>query len=164
MEFPSDETAFPFQDTMSNGNTTTVSHRVNPSTLRVRRYRERCRERICCLTVEMHEADIAEAIARGLLKSDGDAWITRRLVCGPFVGRGIAMARQQQSDQIRTVRRRGLDPSQHKRLAGAGWPLDRPLENGSNTLHGYQRSRGEGDMTNRQTTHVAPAVPIQRAG
>jgi hypothetical protein len=74
MEFPADETAFPFQDTMSNGNTTTVSHRVNPSTLRVRRYRERCRERICCLTVEMHEADIAEAIARGLLKTEGDAW------------------------------------------------------------------------------------------
>ena len=74
MEFPVDETAFPFQDAMSNGNTTTVSHRVNASTLRVRRYRERRREGICCLTVEMCEADIAEATARGLLKTDGDAW------------------------------------------------------------------------------------------
>jgi hypothetical protein len=75
MEFPGDETAFPFQDTMSNGNTTTtVPHRVNASTPRVRHYRERRREGICCLTVEMPEADIAEATARGLLKSDGDAW------------------------------------------------------------------------------------------
>ena len=59
---------------MSNGNTTTAPHSVNPSTLRVRRYRERRREGVCCLTVEMYEADIAEATARGLLKSDGDAW------------------------------------------------------------------------------------------
>ena len=58
---------------MSNGNTTTAPH-VNPSTLRVRRYRERRREGVRCLTVEMYEADIAEATARGLLKSDGDAW------------------------------------------------------------------------------------------
>ena len=59
---------------MSNGNTTTALHSVNsPSTLRVRRYRERRREGVRCLTVEMYEADIAEAIARGLLKSDGDA-------------------------------------------------------------------------------------------
>jgi hypothetical protein len=74
MEFPADETAFRFQETVSNGNTTTVPHRVNPSTLRVRRYRERRREGLCCLAVEMYEADIAEATARGLLKSDGDAW------------------------------------------------------------------------------------------
>ena len=40
----------------------------------MRRHRERRREGICCLTVEMHEADIAKATARGLLKSDGDAW------------------------------------------------------------------------------------------
>ena len=59
---------------MSNGNTTTAPHRVNASTLRVRLHRERRREGICCLTVEMHEADIAEAIARDLLKTDGDAW------------------------------------------------------------------------------------------
>ena len=59
---------------MSNGNTTTAPHRFNSSTLRVRLHRERRREGICCLTVEMYEADIAEATARGLLKSDGDAW------------------------------------------------------------------------------------------
>ena len=47
---------------------------VSPGALRVRRYRERRREGIRCLTVEMYEADIAEATARGLLKSDGDAW------------------------------------------------------------------------------------------
>jgi hypothetical protein len=30
-----------------------TSQPVNPSTLRVRRYRERRREGVCCLTVEM---------------------------------------------------------------------------------------------------------------
>ena len=40
----------------------------------MRRHRERRREGVRCLTVEMYEADIAEATARGLLKSDGDAW------------------------------------------------------------------------------------------
>ena len=52
---------------------TTTEH-VSASTLRVRRHRERRREGVRCLTVEMYEADIAEATARGLLKSDGDAW------------------------------------------------------------------------------------------
>jgi hypothetical protein len=47
---------------------------VSPGALRVRRYRERRREGIRCLAVEMYEADIAKATARGLLKSDGDAW------------------------------------------------------------------------------------------
>jgi hypothetical protein len=59
---------------MSITNTTTAPHSVNPSTLRVRRYRERRREGLRCLTVEMYEADIAETTARGLLKSEGDAW------------------------------------------------------------------------------------------
>jgi hypothetical protein len=59
---------------MSNGNTTTAPQPVNPSTLRVRRYRERRREGVCCLTVEMYDADIAEATARGLLRPGGDAW------------------------------------------------------------------------------------------
>ena len=54
--------------------TSTTSEHVGASTLRVRRHRERRREGLCCLTVEIYEADIAEAIARGLLKSDGDAW------------------------------------------------------------------------------------------
>jgi hypothetical protein len=71
---PADETAFRFREAMSNGNATTAPHPVNSSTLRVRRYRERRREGVCCLTVEMCETDIAKASARGLLKSDGDAW------------------------------------------------------------------------------------------
>jgi hypothetical protein len=71
---PADETALEFRQIMSNGNTTTVPHRVNASTLRVRRHRERRREGICCLAVEMCEADIVEATARGLLGSEGDAW------------------------------------------------------------------------------------------
>ena len=74
MEFLPDEATFQFREIMSNSNITTAPNSVNPSTLRVRRYRERRREGIRCLTVEMYEADIAEAIARGLLKSDGDAW------------------------------------------------------------------------------------------
>jgi hypothetical protein len=46
---------------------------VSPGALRVRRHRERRREGVHCLTVEMYEVDIAESTARGLLKSDGDA-------------------------------------------------------------------------------------------
>jgi hypothetical protein len=55
-------------------NTSTAPHSVKPSTLRVRSYRERRRKGVCSLTVEMYEADIEDAIARGLLKPDGDAW------------------------------------------------------------------------------------------
>jgi hypothetical protein len=58
--------------TLSIGNTTTAPDSVNPSTLRVRRYRERRRKGVCSLTVEMYEADIEGALARGLLRSDGD--------------------------------------------------------------------------------------------
>ena len=59
---------------LSNGDTITSPRPANPSTERVRRYRERRREGVRCLTVEMYEADIAESTSRGLLKSDGDAW------------------------------------------------------------------------------------------
>jgi hypothetical protein len=76
MEFPPDETAFQFRETMSNDNTTTALHAIKPSTLRVRRYRERRREGVCSFTVtiELSKADITDAIARGRLKSDCDAW------------------------------------------------------------------------------------------
>jgi hypothetical protein len=59
---------------MSNGDITTAPSTINPSTERVRRYRERRRVGVHCVTVEMYEADIAEATARGLLKSGGNAW------------------------------------------------------------------------------------------
>jgi hypothetical protein len=59
---------------MSIANTTIPPSSVGPSTLRVRRYRERRREGVCCLTVEMYEAEIAETTARGLLKSGDHAW------------------------------------------------------------------------------------------
>ena len=59
---------------MSMDNTTTAPPSVNPSTLRVRRHRERRREGLCSLTVEMSKAGIEDAIARGMLKSDYDAW------------------------------------------------------------------------------------------
>ena len=55
----------------SIANTTTT---INPSTLRVRRHRERRREGLCSLTVEMPKADIEDAIARGMLKPDYNAW------------------------------------------------------------------------------------------
>jgi hypothetical protein len=47
---------------------------VKPSTLRVRRHRERRREGPCSLTVEMSKAGIEDAIARGMLKPDYGAW------------------------------------------------------------------------------------------
>jgi hypothetical protein len=40
----------------------------------VRRHRERRREGLCSLTVEMSKAGIEDAIARGMLKPDYDAW------------------------------------------------------------------------------------------
>ncbi len=59
---------------MNNRATTLARPAVNPSTLRVRRHRERRREGLCSLTVEMPKTDIEDAIARGKLKSDHDAW------------------------------------------------------------------------------------------
>ena len=52
-------------------NTSTAPHSVKPSTLRVRRHRERRRKGICSITVELPKADIEEAI--GGLKPDYDA-------------------------------------------------------------------------------------------
>ena len=57
---------------MSIANTTTTT--INPSTLRVRRHRERRREGLCSLTVEMSKAGIEDAIARGMLEPEHDAW------------------------------------------------------------------------------------------
>ena len=48
----------------------TESRPVRPSTLRVRRHRERRREGMRLLTVEMPEFAIQAAIARGLLKPE----------------------------------------------------------------------------------------------
>jgi hypothetical protein len=54
----------------SIANTTTAPLSVKPSTLRVRRYRERRREGLCSFTIEMPKVDIEDAIARGMLTSD----------------------------------------------------------------------------------------------
>ena len=103
---------FNFKNTMSIANTTTP-HSVKPSTLRVRRYRERRREGLCSITVEMPKAVIEEVIAGGGLKPDYDAWDVGagRLLCRraglllrrPFVGRGIGMAHQEQGYQARAA-------------------------------------------------------------
>ena len=54
----------------------TDTRAVRSSTLRVRRYRERRRERLRLLTVEIPESVIEDAIARGLLKPEegAQAW------------------------------------------------------------------------------------------
>ncbi len=49
---------------------TAEHHPVSSSTLRVRRHRERRRAGMCLITVEMPNAVIEGAIARGLLKRD----------------------------------------------------------------------------------------------
>jgi hypothetical protein len=51
-----------------------ASPSVKPSTLRVRRHRERRREGLRSFTVELPKADIEDAVVRGMLKSDYDAW------------------------------------------------------------------------------------------
>ena len=58
----------------SIANTTTAPLSVKPSTLRVRRHRERRREGLCSFTVELSKAGIEGAIARGMLKPDYDVW------------------------------------------------------------------------------------------
>ncbi len=60
--------------TISSASSTIAPHSVNPSTLRVRRYRDRRREGLCCFTVEMPKADIEDAVARGMLKPDYGTW------------------------------------------------------------------------------------------
>ena len=60
--------------TMSNVTSTTAPLSVKPSTLRVRRHRQRRREGLCSFSIEMSKADIEDAIARGILKADYDAW------------------------------------------------------------------------------------------
>jgi hypothetical protein len=54
----------------------TVTRPIKPSTSRVRRHRDRRRERLRLLTLEMPESAINAAIARGFLKpEDGNlAW------------------------------------------------------------------------------------------
>jgi hypothetical protein len=59
---------------MSNLVSTTAPLSVKPVTLRVRRHRERRREGLCSFTIEMPKVDIEDAIARGMLKPDYDAW------------------------------------------------------------------------------------------
>ncbi len=51
-----------------------ASRSVKTSTLRVRRHRERRREGICSFTVEMPKVGIEDAVVRGKLKPDYDAW------------------------------------------------------------------------------------------
>ena len=70
--FPLFETAL--HDDMNTGTKSAAEPRISTSTLRVRRHRERRREGLFSLTVEMSKAGIEDAIARGMLKPDYDAW------------------------------------------------------------------------------------------
>ncbi len=58
----------------------TTEHRLSPSTLRVRRHRERRREGLRLVTVEVPEPAIEAAVARGLLKPEdhAEAWAVRQ--------------------------------------------------------------------------------------
>ncbi len=60
--------------TISSTSSTIPPHSVKPSTLRVRRYRERRREGLCCFTIEMSKDGIEDAVARGVLRPGYDAW------------------------------------------------------------------------------------------
>ena len=59
---------------MSIANTAATPPSVKASTLRVRRHRERRREGLCSLTVEMSKAGVEDAIARGMLEPGYDEW------------------------------------------------------------------------------------------
>jgi hypothetical protein len=56
--------------TMNCADNVTQSHSLSPNTLRVRRHRQRRREGLRLLTVEIPEPVIETAIARGLLKPE----------------------------------------------------------------------------------------------
>ena len=112
---------------MSASNTTTTPHSVKPSTLRVRRYRERRREGICSLTVEMPKADI-EAIADGGLKPDYDAWdlldayyadVVDFYYADHLSDAALEWLIKNKVIKKRAARRCSGNPQQHQRLARA---------------------------------------------
>ena len=93
----------------------TAEHRaVSASTLRVRRHRERRRERVRLFTVEVPEAVIDEAIARGLLKPEDRAspWVVLQAcnaaqlsdVALDWLIKGGVITREQRTDAIAILR------------------------------------------------------------
>ena len=93
-----------------------------PSTLRVRRHRERRSHGLRLLTVTVPETVIEAAVARGLLASEerAEPWaVISRLLCFATFGRRSRPARQWRSYHARTTRQRGGNSSQHQQVAGA---------------------------------------------
>jgi hypothetical protein len=94
--------------------------RISASTLRVRRHRERRREGLRLLTLEMPEPAIETAVVRGLLKPEEttQAWsVIKSVYAAQLSDRA---AHRQCGDHSRTAHQRGCDPPPHQRLAGAG--------------------------------------------
>jgi hypothetical protein len=75
----------------------TEPHSLRPNTLRVRRHRERRREGLRLLTVEIPEPVIEAAIARGLLKPEDCAQSSSVMRSATF-RYGTELAHQQRSD------------------------------------------------------------------
>ena len=97
--------------------------RISASTLRVRRHRERRREGLRLLTLEMPEPAIETAIARGFLKPEEttQAWsVIQSVYRRPAFRPGAELAHRQCGDHYGTAHQRGCDPPLHQRLAGAG--------------------------------------------
>jgi len=74
--------------TWPSPDTVTDAARVSPSTLRVRRHRERRREGLRLFTVEVPELRIDEAIARGLLSPEyrAEPWPVLQGCYASFLG------------------------------------------------------------------------------
>ena len=90
---------------------------TRPSTQRVRRYRERRREGLRLLTLEMPETAIDAAVARGFLKPEDStlAWsVIQSVYANQLSDRALNWLTDNGAYQ------RGCDPPLHQQLGGAG--------------------------------------------
>jgi hypothetical protein len=78
---------------------------IRSSTPRVRRYRERCRERLRFLTLEMPETAIDGAVARGFL---AEFWPSRPYTFSPTLSGTCRQKRSPRSAHDRDGDNRGL--------------------------------------------------------
>jgi hypothetical protein len=132
---------------------------INLNTLRVRRHRERRREGIRCLTVEIYEADIADATARGLLQSDGD---TRNVLDAWYASHlSDAALRWLVDNKVVKPEERGDAGAILRSISAWLEQAGRQIENGSNALHAPTDDPRRGDMAN---SHRRRAANSERAG
>jgi hypothetical protein len=99
----------------------TEPHSARTSTLRVRLHRERRRDGLRLLTLEIPESAIDAAIARGFLKPEdsAQAWsVIESVYATQLSDKSAELAHRQCGDHSGTTHQCGCDPPLHQRLAG----------------------------------------------